>query len=170
MMRIFSLDHSSPARLATLSILGSLLCPLSFGILYLSRRCGVDYPLIASGILCLILGLVLSSKAGTQLANDIRNQRWTSTEMRGLRATTQHPAWSFLVAALFAGQVAPFIFIPHHAVVGQCLLIPSLTIIRVRAALRPPIAQTASIPLSINDLRPLHSEHWGERERAQPSA
>jgi hypothetical protein len=146
-----------------LSILGSLLRPLSFGILYLSRRCGVDYSLIATGILCLILGFVLSTKAGTQLTDDIRNQRWTATELRGLRTAMQHPVWSYLVAALLAGQVAPFVLIPHHAAVGQCLLIPSLTIIRVRTALRPPTAQTASIPLWGCDLRPIHSEHWGER-------
>jgi hypothetical protein len=161
MKRLFSLDHSSPTWLAVSSILGSLLCPLGFGILYLSRRC--DYTLIVAGLLCLILGLVLSSKAGMQLTNDIRSQRWTSTELQGLRATMQYPVWNYLIAALLAGQFAPLVFLPHHVSVGQCLLIPSLTIIRIRAALRPPTDRPAAAPLRTKDLRPLRSDHWGER-------
>jgi hypothetical protein len=163
MKRILSFDHSSPTCLAALSIVGSLFCPLSFGILYLSRRCGVDYSLIATGIVCLIVGFVLSTKASTQLTEDIRNQRWTPTELQGLRVTMQHPVWGYLIAASLAGQAAPIVFIPHHAIAGQCLLIPSLTIMRVRTALRPPTAQTASSPLWGNELRPIHSDHWGER-------
>jgi uncharacterized membrane protein len=163
MKRILSLDHSPPTCLAALSILGSLLCPLSFGILYLSRRCGVDYSLIATAIVCLILGFVLSTKASTQLTEDIRNQRWTSTELQGLRTAMQHPVWSYLTAALLMGQVAPFVFISHHAVVGQCLLIPALTIIRVRTALRPPTDRPTAAPHWTKDLRPIHSDHWGER-------
>ena len=163
MKRIFHLDQSSPARLAALSILGSLFCPLSFGILYLSRRrCGVDIPVIVAGIFCLIFGLLLYSKAGTQLTNDIRNERWAATELQGLRATMQHPVWSFLIAALLAGQFAPLVFPPHHASVGQCLLLPTLAILGVRTALRPPIARPTSTPLW-GDLRPIQSNHWGKR-------
>jgi hypothetical protein len=163
MRRLFDLSQYAPARLAALSILGSLLCPFGFGILYLSRRCGVDYSLIATGIVCLILGLVLSSKADTQLTDDIRNERWTSTELRSLRIAMQHPIWNYLIAALLVGQFAPFVFIAHHPSVGQCLLIPSLAIIRVRAALRPPTSRSSATPLWSSDLRPIHSDHWGER-------
>jgi len=164
MRHLFDLDRLSPTQLALTSILGSLLCPLSFGILYFSRRCcAADYRLIAAGILCLILGLILFAKASTQLTDDLRNERWTSTELQGLRATMQHPAWNYLLAALFAGQLAPFVFLTHHASVGLSLLIPFMVIVRVKAALRPPTARTTATPLWGNEPRPLQSEHWGER-------
>jgi len=163
MRRLFDLSLYAPAQLAALSILSSLLCPLSFGILYLSRRHGVDYSLIVAGILCFVICVVLYAKTNTQLTNDIRNQRWTSTELQGLRVTMQHPVWSCLLAALLVGQFAPFVFIPHHANVGQCLLLPSLAIIEVRSALRPPTDRPTSTPLWGDDLRPLRSDHWGER-------
>jgi hypothetical protein len=162
--RLFDLHQLSPAHLAALSICSSLLCPLSFGIFYLARRCGgVDYPLIVVGLLCCILGVVISLRANAQLTDDIRNERWKSTELEGLHAIMQHPVWSYLIAALIGGQFAPLVFIPHHASVGQCLLIPSLAIIRIRAALRPPTIRPTSTPLWGDDLRPIHSDHWGER-------
>jgi hypothetical protein len=163
MRRLFDLSQYAPARLAALSILGSLLCPFGFGILYLSRRCGVDYSLIATGIVSLILGFVLFSKADTRLTDDTRNQRWTSDELRSLRTVMQHPVWNYLIGALLLGQLAPFVFIAHHPSVGQWLFIPSLAIIRVRGALRPPTSRPSATSLLSNDLRPIHSDHWGER-------
>jgi hypothetical protein len=164
MMRFFHLDQLSPAQLALAQGFGAFLIPISNLFLYLARHRDLsDRAWIAAGILCLILGLVIFWRADSQLTEGTRNQRWTDNELQDLRSMMQLPFWSYLLVALFAGQVAPFIISPHHLNVGQCLLIPSIAILRIRFAVRPPKDSPSPYPLWGASPRPIHSDHWGER-------
>jgi hypothetical protein len=165
MKRIFSFDHSSPAQLALLNILGSLLTIGAMLMLALFRAPAVPIlPIAISSFVCLIAGCAISFIANSHLKNSILHGRWTEEELASLQTTAQWPLWTPLCLALCMFAFGFMIFGGHaYRGLGYAFLLPAQAISQLRQALFPrhPAAPGASILHS--QLAPIHSEHWGER-------
>lgn len=158
---------------ALLTIGASLVLTSPWGIPDL-RTGGTGMSFVASprgiaffGCMALALAGALGMwRAQVRLGKGLAVERWTSTELDGLRRRLELPVWAVLYwIAVLLILVGGVLFDPRHTSVPSfwvILLFPMQTLGRMRAALRPP-KHTGGALFSLNGMRPIQSEHWGER-------
>lgn len=155
------LDSLSPARLAALGGVGSLLVLLSLVSATVNNpehhRPGASFWIVVA------LGYALMLLCENRFARGIATQRWPEARLDALRRVLSHWAWN---AALFAFWLAGIIdvIVSRTSRFGALFtmgLLAYLYVTRLNARLR--ISQNGPPRTNWSDAAPLRSEHWGER-------
>jgi hypothetical protein len=159
------LQYRTPAQLLWIIGAMNVLVSLSFGLLgvgschYPHRH--LPFPLALFSFGALVLGLIGTLIAESNLKNGIRSERWPDAQLDALRKVVAHPAFFMLPFLLI---IASFVYIissrsgPLSG--GWMFLYPAMSLTRVISALRPRQAD-ADHRSRMDPPKPLRSEHWG---------
>jgi len=168
-------SKATPARLAGLSVLGTLIAASEFVAIFATRAYWGSHhggrfwsSLLGPGFVLIAIycgGFYLTVRAAKKLSNGIKAGRWTEAELQPVRR--------FFESRLM--RLAPFVLIgigfvaalidgsyPHHGFMlgfGICFVL-SIGLMQLRRSLINPVAQEPGLQLGTS--APLQSTHWGE--------
>jgi hypothetical protein len=164
------LKHRTPAQLLWMIGATNVLVSLSFGVLGVGSR---HYPhaqrrplqvaLFSFG--ALVLGLIGTLIAGSNLRNSIESERWPDALLDAPRKVVAYPAFFILPYLLIIASFVDIIFSRSGNLSGAWMfLYPAMSLTRVISALRPR-RTNADDRSRIDPSKPLQSEHWGSPPR-----
>jgi hypothetical protein len=120
-----------------------------------------------------VAALVLMYVALESFKRGVTNELWAEVALERLRTELNRPVWNVLTTILVVAALG-YVFYDlttwgnhlhrHHTNGGLIYfwLSPLTAYSQLKAALRPPPPPRGSV-LWLDDLKPLHSNHWGER-------
>ncbi len=157
-MRANLLD--SPRGLAALTCLGGLVSALGFACFQGFRS--LIPVVLAFGVI--VFGSIVMFKAGYDLREGIRNERWPEAEIVPLRRMVQHPVWIACIVTLLVAMCAALLTArSHHRYFWAVFLLLQITTQLSNAISRPYEPPGVGGHIDWTKISPLHSEHWGER-------
>ncbi len=154
--------RATPNRLVALTCFGSVLSCVGF--FAVSKWHDSLSQMLADAALVLV-GLCLLYGTPFQLREGIANERWPANETEPLRRLVKHPAWTAATFLLVAAMLVSLLLDRHHHRLSFWpifLLLQMMT--QLTSSFRAPYQRPgAPMPLDWTSVKPLHSEHWGER-------
>jgi hypothetical protein len=99
------------------------------------------------------------------LVRNLRNSKWPDATVERLRSILQQPLWSYLVWSAILSQFVLLVAHPPHIFPAgpSWTVFPILALGELKRTVLPSSSGPQHAILTLNDLRPLHSDHWGER-------
>jgi len=163
----------TPPQLAALAFAGSFLlyaeCWFADAILHAHHKHGegdmlqlLDLMLRAFGPM--ILGLCATSMAQAALKRGLISQNWDEAVLEKLRIELDSLVWRWITVGLGLigiGYDLFFLNSGHASSSGVFAMWPFITLQQLQKTLRP--KREATFPVWCDYLKPIHSDHWGER-------
>ncbi len=115
-------------------------------------------------VMMILVGMVSSLAAESRLSRGLMEEEWTERQLTPVRSLLRSSAVSMFGWALIAGALLAqvVIHIPRPNGIMWSFFPLLFALNRVRIMFKPEdTAPVRSVPSSLADARPLHSEHWG---------
>jgi hypothetical protein len=161
------LRNRTPAQLGWIIAVANLLIASSYAAFLVeayhhpnSRRLLIWTAIFPFSLL--IFGSIFEWRAESALRDGIASEQWTEALITPTRKTFTHPALAVASLLLIVVALAVVVFSgSRHSAALWIVLLPSLSLARVRAMFNPPYKKSGSSGL-VDPPKTLQSEHWGD--------